>query len=96
MVHESRQTKGRGVWILVVQDLAEGVQSITNLDPAETPTVSVPVTLANHAADWFFDVDRFRRIVNRRRRSRTQLQCRFASREAGRLSYLAIEWMDGG
>jgi len=42
--------------------------SIAHLDSSELPTISIPIALANEATIRLFDIDRFRRIINRRRR----------------------------
>ena len=44
---------------------------IANLYAAHSPTVTVPESLANQPANGLFDVDRLRRVINLRRRSRT-------------------------
>jgi hypothetical protein len=43
-------------------------RSIANLDSTKLPAISIPVALPNQTAGRLFDVDRLRRIINRRRR----------------------------
>jgi hypothetical protein len=43
------------------------LRSVANLDPAESPVISVPVALADHSANRFFDVDGFWSVINWRR-----------------------------
>jgi hypothetical protein len=49
--------------------------SVTDLDSAELPAVSVPVALPNQSADRFFNVDRRRRVINRRWRRWARSEC---------------------
>src|SRR3977135_45577 len=43
-------------------------RSIANPDSTKLPAISIPVALPNQTADRLFDINRLRRIINRRRR----------------------------
>ena len=61
-------------------------RSVTDLNSAKLPAISIPVSLANQATDWLFDVDRLWRVINRRR-SRTCCQGAAEQRAADKTAH---------
>jgi hypothetical protein len=68
-----------GFDLIQAENIERRLLSIANLDSAKLPTISIPVALSDETADRLFDVNRFWRIIDRRRLRRSRPCCQGAA-----------------